>query len=79
MYVYKKDTMASHIDTVNMREYTYIKWHSDFILTVYTVHAMYVEGVERSSKYTIGVWVLFLMLSMSKEHTHINADNFLNI
>ena len=55
MYLYKKDTMASHIDTVNTKEYTYIKGHSDFILTVYTVHDMYVEGVERSSKYTIGV------------------------
>ena len=50
MYVYTKDTVASHIDTVDTKENTYIKGHSDFILTVYTLHAMYVEGVESSSK-----------------------------
>ena len=70
MYVYTNDTVTSHIDTVNTKENTYIKGHSGFILTVYILH---VEAVERSSKYTIRVLMLFLMLCMlkvSKEHTH---------
>ena len=50
MYVYTKDTVASHIDTVNTKENAYIKGHNDFILTVLTVYSMYVEGVESSSK-----------------------------
>ena len=66
MYVYIKDTVASHIDTVDTKENTYIKGDSGFILTVYTVCAMYAKGVERSSKYTIRVVMLFLILSMSK-------------
>ena len=48
MYVYTKDTVVSHIDTAETKENTYIKGQSGFILTVYTVHAMYVKGVERS-------------------------------
>ena len=48
MYVYTKDMVASHIDTVDTKENTYIKGHSGFILTVYTVHAMYVKCVKRS-------------------------------
>ena len=66
MYVYTKDTLASHIETVDTKQNTYIKGHSGFILTVYTVHAMYVEGVKRSSKYAIRVVMLFLMVCMSK-------------
>ena len=33
MYVYTKDVVASHIDTGNTKENTYIKGHSGFILT----------------------------------------------
>ena len=40
--------VASHIDTIGTKENTYIKGHSGFILTVYTVHAVYVECVKRS-------------------------------
>ena len=66
MYVYTKDTVASHIDTIDTKENTYTKGHSGFILTIYTVHAMYVNGIKRSSKYTLSVLMLFLMLCMSK-------------
>ena len=48
MYVYTKDKVASYIDTVDTKENTYIIGHSNFILTVYTVYAMYVEGVKRT-------------------------------
>ena len=36
MYVYIKDIVASHIDTVDIKENTYIKGHSGFILKVYS-------------------------------------------
>ena len=42
MYMYTKNTVASHIDTVDTKGNTNINGHSGFILTVYTVHAMYV-------------------------------------
>ena len=48
MYVHTTDTVASHFDTVDTKENTYIRGHSGFILTVYTIHTMYVEGVERT-------------------------------
>ena len=66
MYVYTKDTLDSHIETVDTKENTYIKGHSGFILTVYTVHAMYVEGVKRSSKYNKNEATVFFYVHADK-------------
>ena len=48
MYVYTKDIVAFHIDTVNTKENMYIKGHIGFILTVYSVCYIYIKCVKKA-------------------------------